>query len=388
MNVAELLNHEIFDLPVSWVGYTFTNSHGQQTCRSYHQFIIQRLKEYQELLGQLDDIDVFGRKGLPTRVIPVSNAEEVCRAVRVLSTGILRTLNAYANGSPSRAYDVLCEALEPADGAGLLQSPATYFYTELQNEERMYYRLRPWDEPLTNPRELFHLPFELRWKTRGYRFSIAGYPSLYAATSPLLALRELRYDGWDDNLYAVKLRAIPRESPEIPIRDVRFFNLRNQIMQFRRRYARHGPYDGQIMGFLVRWPLVMATSVPTGHPASENPGFHEEYVLPQLLLEWVNNVRGRMHKITGISFSSSRVEAIELTREGHYNIVVPAEHPAATGLCSVRTKQFELTAPVALSHILEQESGGQSVAETSRQLEVALDAEQYQRLTVEPAPAE
>jgi hypothetical protein len=380
MNVAELLNQPIFDLPVSWVGYEYTNMQGPQTCRSYHKFVSRRLKEYQELLVHLEDIEVDGQVRLVTRVDQASLADEVRQAVHVLCTGIRDTLNAYANGSPSNAYNELCRALEPPGNAGLFIAPGGYFNTHSPEDGQVYYRLRYSSVLLTEPHELFHLPFEQRWRSRGYRFSIAGYPSLYAASSLQLALFESRGSRWSRDLYAAKLQAIPRVSPDVPIRSVRFLDLRNKIESFRRRYARPGPYSGEIMGFLVRWPLIMATSVPTGHPASAGPGFHEEYVLPQLLLEWVNNVRGRTHKITGIAFSSSRTEAAALTRAGHYNIVAPAEAPAAAGWCTVRTRQFEISRPVGLAQFVD-DTLEQSVDVVARQLEVALDAEHYQRLS-------
>lgn len=137
---------------------------------------------------------MFGRVGLEIQHPPVSKAEEVRRAVALLCSGILDTLKAYANGSPSKAYAELCKALEPP-GRQLLQSPARLISTIYRDEKHVYYRLRQSGQPLTNPQSLFHLPFELRWRSRGYRFSIAGYPSLYAASSALLCLRELGLDN-------------------------------------------------------------------------------------------------------------------------------------------------------------------------------------------------
>lgn len=131
----------------------------------------------------------------------------------------------------------------------------------------------------------------------------------------------------------------------------------------------------------------MATSVRVGHPAEEKPGFIEEYVLPQLLLEWVNNTRnrGEQDKISGIAYSSSRIEPGELAFEGAYNIVVPAECPAATGLCSVRIRQFEVSPPVALSQSLS-ENPFQSAEEIASRLEAQLLTRPYERLPIEMDP--
>jgi hypothetical protein len=383
MNTAELLSHPLFDLPVSWVGHRYTTRSGEEReCRSYHDFIIHQLDNYQLLLEQLTELEVDGRTEYAIRVPPVTYAQELQRTVRVLCLGILAALRDYANGSPSRAYHSLAQALDArqVEMGGqiwpLMSPPSHHIGTWLEQGDQVFYRLRRSSKPLTRPRDLFHLPFELRWRTRGFRFSIAGYPSLYAATSPLLALRELRLTEWPADMYAVRLRAIPYESMEIPKRQIRFLDLRNSIATLRARYAKPGPYAGEALRFLVRWPLVMATSVPVGHSDEEGPGFHEEYVLPQLLLEWVNNERGRQHKITGIMYSSSRVLPTETAYTGHYNIVVPAEQPAATGLCSVRVGQFEVSPPLAVGDLLSPAGIGQEV-------EAALNGFGYQRLRMD-----
>lgn len=388
MDVKELLSHDIFNLPVSWVGYQYTNTLGQQTCDSYHRFVVRRLREYQELLAELDDILVMGSPGLPIREPFVSTAEEVRRAVRSLCIGILKALNAAANNNPQRAADELRVALEQSNAGQLLQAPGQLIYSESQTS-RTFYRLRNSDEPVREAYRMFSLPFEERWKAGSDRFSAAGAPSLYAATSPLLALRELRADNFTRKMYASRLRAI--YPPELIGREVRYLNLRNQVQEFRRRYERPGPYTGEIIGFLVRWPLVMATSIQTAYPTLDKPevrpSFNEEYVLPQLLLQWVIHNRSQRYKITGITYSSSRLNAQELTDAGEFNVVIPAEQPAAKGLCPVRIRQFEITAPVALSGLLASAPADQPAAETSRQIEEALAALPYQRLPLMPMAA-
>ena len=67
--------------------------------------------------------------------------------------------------------------IEPPGNAGLFIAPGGYFNIHAPEEEQVYYRLRYSNTLLTEPRELFHLPFEQRWRSRSYRFSIAGYPS-------------------------------------------------------------------------------------------------------------------------------------------------------------------------------------------------------------------
>lgn len=327
----------------------------------------------------------MGSLGMPTLVPPYSNADLVRMTARNLCIGIIRTLIAYAKGSPTTAYRELCEGLEPTDKPRLIH-PAFNIST-YNADGQPFYRLRSADYEVTNPQGLFHLPFELRYRVKGYRFSIAGYPSLYAASTPELALRELHQDTWTPDLYAARLRVV-----EAPIKDVRLLDLRNRIEELRSRYTKPTDmYDGQVMRFLASWPLIMATSVPTGHPpvpdksgCLQYPGFIEEYVLPQLVLEWVYNSRNRNtpYKLAGIAFSSSRVSLRESAFAGAFNIVVPAEQPSRSGYCSVRIRQFEVSTPVSVKNLLD-DHGHLSAEEFTWYLEQHLAKQPYHLMPIE-----
>ncbi|RZK33721.1 MAG: RES domain-containing protein [Hymenobacter sp.] len=355
MTVHELLQHEVFDLPVNWVDVRYhTHSGREYECPSYYHFVVKQLSRYQRLLKELAELPVMGSLGMPT--LPThSNADLVRMTVRTLCIGIVRTLIAYAKGSPSTAYQTLCEGLEPRNKPRLIHPAANFNTCSASNRD--YYRLRSATYDVTNPQGLFHLPFELRYRVKPYRYSIAGYPSLYVASSPELALRELHQDTWTPDLYAARLRVV-----DAPIKDVRLLDLRNRIEELRSRYTQPtSDYDGQVMRFLCSWPLIMATSVPTGHPplADERgclqyPGFNEEYVLPQLVLEWVYNSRNRNtpYKLAGIAFSSARISLRDPTFAGAFNIVVPAEQPSRSGYCSIRIRQFEISTPVSIRTLL------------------------------------
>lgn len=140
----------------------------------------------------------------------------------------------------------------------------------------------------------------------------------------------------------------------------------------------------------------MATSVPTGHHPEPDekgclhyPAFQEEYVLPQLVLEWVYNSRNREipHKLTGIAFSSARVSLRDPAHMDAFNIVVPAEQPSRSGYCSVRIQQFEVSTPVSVKLMLqeldEQELGADDFAHLLQQ---RLAEQPYHSVCIEWGP--
>lgn len=128
----------------------------------------------------------MGSLGMPTLVPPYSNADLVRITARSLCIGIVRTLVTYAKGSPTDAALALRKGMEPRDQARLVYPALNISTCSLRNQE--FYRLRSATYEVTNPQGLFHLPFELRHHIRPYRYSIAGYPSLYAASSPITSL--------------------------------------------------------------------------------------------------------------------------------------------------------------------------------------------------------
>ena len=75
-------------------------------------------------------------------------------------------------------------------------------------------------------------------------------------------------------------------------------------------------------------------------------------------------------------YSSSRVLPTETAYAGQYNIVLPAEQPAATGLCSIRVGQFEVSSPLAVGDLL-------SSAGIGREVEAVLNGFGYQRLRMD-----
>jgi len=337
MTVNELLQHPILDIPKDW------RNEGRE---SYYQHVLETIREYTALVNQLDDFEVDGRT-LYMGQLP--NTAFIQHPVRSINQALIHAIQRYFNqGSPSEAYRKFAEffAQSTKGQEYAMLSPDSFLSSKTLRERDVLYRLRLESAYAPDAAGLFHIPFDRRYLVGNQRFSISGYPCLYAASSVYLAYQELRKPGWIPSLYAAKLRAIPNEIGQIVLLD-----LRNHVNEMRQKHLdKPQSYDGQLMKFFATWPLVMATSVPV----QDSDRFHEEYVIPQLVLEWVNNTRrgaGGDRFFSGIAFSSSRVSPADPAYATAFNVVIPVHSSTPRGLCAVRTKQIQVSSPITLEDL-------------------------------------
>jgi len=121
--------------------------------------------------------------------------------------------------------------------------------------------------------------------------------------------------------------------------------------------------------YLICWPLLAACSISAHHRGSP---FVEEYIVPQLLLQWL---RDESLKIDGIRYFSMRVNQTSKAPRLGVNYVFPVKTDAAvTGHCSQLTRRFTFTLPIPWS--LLEVSDFQSTATLRKNEPYQLDSEQ------------
>lgn len=337
MTVEELLEHPLLSLPKNW-----RLAHAQ----SYYHCLTTTLLDYGKLLRNLDKFTVAGSS---VYMGQVPNTVFIQETARSLSVALIQAIQRYFNqGRPSAAYEMFATHFAPSvNGPNYAMfSPDFYLSSLILRETDVLYRLRSEVDCRPDAAGMFHVPFDRRYLVKSQRFSIPGYPCLYAGSSVHLCYQELREPNWSAHLYGAKLRRVTDHIDQTILLD-----LRNHVEEFRQQLKEGRSYDGRLMKFLITWPLTMATSMPI----DDNNKFHEEYILPQLVLEWVNSGRfdakRRSRSFGGIAFSSSRVPLGEAQDAGIYNVVVPVHHSNASGLCEVLTKQFEISEPITVNDI-------------------------------------
>jgi hypothetical protein len=92
--------------------------------------------------------------------------------------------------------------------------------------------------------------------------------------------------------------------------------------------------------YLICWPLLAACSIRTPHRGS---AFIEEYIIPQLLLQWL---RDEAFKIDGIRYFSMQVNQGSKAPRLAINYAFPVRTNALSGHCSQLKTRFSFTLPV------------------------------------------
>ncbi|MEC0126496.1 hypothetical protein [Paenibacillus pabuli] len=241
---------------------------------------------------------------------------------------ILAALNEYFQGLPASAFDIFKQGtdrlLEYIDKLALYN----------RRSENRFYRIR-YDANLavTQRKQLFHIPFESRGFVSTQRYSIPGFPSLYLGSSVYACLEELRKMHDTSNLYVSSYKIAD---------DIKFIDF-----GFPPRVAKDASYkikDEQecflaLKAYYQCWPLLAACSVRV---LEDRHTFKAEYIIPQLLLQWVRSSTD----YSGIRYFTSRNYSYVKSVHLYQNYVFPVEQNQEEGYCGKLIENFKLTDPI------------------------------------------
>ncbi len=251
--------------------------------------------------------------------------QELATLASTTERTISRAVTLYLNGSPAKAYKSLILTLNRhKSDLETLTAPSQSI--------RQVYRMRHFDSLDERTREkIFHVPFNLRHRISSQRYSISGWPSLYLGGSLLVCWEELG-------------------RPPLESVDVSCFQADRELSVLDFGYTPRtfvGLHtDGfftaeQIVSYLVLWPLLCACSLK---PAHRGEPFVEEYIVPQLLLEWIKNESG---SIDGLRYFSTQIAQQPACPRLTINYVFPVKTVHKSGYCDSLKAAFRLTKPVS-----------------------------------------
>lgn len=190
--------------------------------------------------------------------------------LETLSNSLLDSFDHYHSGLPNKAYNSLAKGLSRFLKNQSTRNNFREHFT-LTIPSFTSYRLRnkfTSSDIINQPKDLFHIPFNIRRVTKSYRYSIPGFPCLYLGSSPEISFKEIGENEKD-------LFGLVFESKE----PCTFFDIDfSQI---------HEPIDIKKLYLkIVTWPLIAACSIKMNdsHKAHE---FKPEYIIPQLLLQYI-----------------------------------------------------------------------------------------------------
>jgi hypothetical protein len=324
---------------------------GKQT---FDTFLSDAFRDYVALVQTVED---------PEFPSLCARAKDSIREIKTLSEQIVSAVKHYLQGYPHQAYEEIEKSLRIL-GTEKLTTNLSGFASG-SNQGYLFdnflectlhpplYRMRS-DRIAAatgslSRKNIFHVPFEMRRLVRNQRYSIAGLPSLYLGSSIWISWDELGRPDLD-SVFVSRFRIVE----EVKVLDFqlppqlawRIFEwalgqskaaVRSPSISIDELLARYS--DGFIASYIACWPLLAACSIRVN---SRDGSFFPQYIVPQLLLQWVTKAR----EVDGIRYFSTRTSEKAVDFFINVNCVLPARVIANEGHCSYLKRKFNLTAPI------------------------------------------
>ena len=290
--------------------------------------------------------------------------------VKTVCAILVKCVKKHLDGFPSQAYDRFCDAMRLLVRYPFNMYSKTNYLSHngsdiaYADELDLYRVCRVYDNSPYPRTRVFHTPYNMRSKVSSSRYSIAGYPSLYLATSILLCCEEMHIDPYQDLAIVSRFRMEQNMEYanasinviELAIKPQDFVQVINESDSMHRKIDAHRLNDKSVQeAYLLWYPLIAACSYIR---RNKNDPFAAEYIVPQLLMQWVRSEANQSSnedyaQLTGIRyFSCSSVKASDMG----FNYVFPTSGiPISPDLlyCRVLSKAFRLTEPVFLNEYID-----------------------------------
>jgi hypothetical protein len=315
MDLIEFFNSDQLELPGSWDSYP----------GSFEQFIAEVFHNYQTTLRSVTRSDY-----LSDRILREANV------ATVLCDGVTKCLDEYLLGHPPRAYTVLARVLKSVEPC----FKAMYTPNNISGTLDHVYRIRSDTRPSLTAQELFHVPFQLRHKVATFRYSIPGLPCLYLGGTAYVCWEECGRPPLNSTHVA---RFRPTTGTKVLVLD---FGWRPAQMaaliasgRYKKQLSKASTASDLVTAHALCWPLLAACSIKARYPDAL---FKPEYVLPQLVLQWITNET----KLDGIRYFTTKTSRYFPDPMSIANFAFPVRTTSPSGFCAHLRTRFELSAPV------------------------------------------
>ncbi|MGJ1446057.1 hypothetical protein ACR79S_04760 [Sphingobacterium spiritivorum] len=312
MNFEELLQDKIFELPLI-----------QPRSGNFKTFITKKLKSFLKKVDCLDDDSIhLEKKYISTDFVKLSQKKII--------ENLILCIEEYYKGNPFEAYKRLDFVLknEYKDLYAIINQ-------QKYSTNESFFRIRLSDKNYSFERkEMFHIPFELRNKVSTQRFSIPGFPSLYLGRTVYICWEELNRPPID------KIQAIRFKN----IKPIKLLDLTPPL--------RNCKDIDELYRFFMTFPLIMCCSVKV---KDYSETFKPEYIIPQLLLQWIRN----NDVLDGVQYKSTHINSRVFNENSELiNIVLPVKSSKENGLCNKLVSYFECTQTISWN-LYQFATGGQ-----------------------------
>ncbi|EMS71287.1 hypothetical protein [Ruminiclostridium cellobioparum] len=330
-----IMGCNFLDLPQRWDG------------KDFYITLTNLFNKYLDLISHFKGIDIV-------------KIQNICDC-------LLRCIECYHKGFPSKAYIKMNETMKVLGTEPLRKYNKTGIIDNDFEETLNLYRIRNIQPNIKYERkDIFHTPYNLRSKVASCRYSISGYPSLYLGTSIKLCCEETKISSLNDLTIAALFRFDRniRNNGNLNIEVIELGIKPSDFIVFNRgeRYKTDSYADAitidkrlrrdhldeidltnplKMISYLYWYPLIAACSFIR---VCKSDPFASEYIIPQLLMQWVR-AKVSQNKLVGIRyFSCASIRASEFG----FNYVFPVSGKEKFGkenYCSVLRRAFILTMP-------------------------------------------
>ena len=331
MNLAEFFESEALSLPKRYGNEGFENA------------IASFFNAYRTSVNSLDSGDDIADLLQDN----LGSLQQVCAHLR-------QCVSEYLLGFPSRAYaefkaamDVLApwisDIVYPV-GQFLHEGVFAVGGTDPTREFRGdLYRIRTGSLTPYTRKHLFHIPFERRHIVATQRYSIPGLPCLYLGSSLWACWEELGRPDFS-KLHVARFAL----STEVRVLDLGW---RPLVVGYHIRHSElHKKFPNAVIGQALYWPLLAVCSIRRRNPDAP---FAPEYVVPQLLLEWIREAP----TCDGLRYFSTKITTYVHSPDAAANYVLPAQVKHDSGHCTVLCEKVAVSAPVSWSLLAASDLG-------------------------------
>lgn len=257
------------------------------------------------------------------------NKKLVSSKIDYYCDNILLALDCYLHGDIKNAVDHIKNILND-----------DYFFSPYSSYlpiDINMYRIRKNDlgNPFFRINDMFHIPFEKRYLVSPQRFSINGFPCLYAGDSIFVSWLEMNMPNLED-FFVSRLRM--KDIHLIySLLDLRWPNHSYIYQEFHE--DRNAPKHYILLYGLLYWPLIIACSIKVLHPLSP---FKPEYIIPQLTMLSLIDTR-----YIGCAYTSTKISNEFSWSERCTNYVFTARSKdISSGYSDVLKSLFTITEPI------------------------------------------
>ena len=286
---------------------------------SYYKTLKRGLELFENKIDKLN-IDDYASERIKSELSNIKESNQK----------LLEIISSYLNGSSRQAYDTLERLLEGEFYreriSRLIEKDKSF-----SNGDSKLIRIRASNESISKREDIFHIPYSRRHLVANQRFSIAGLPCLYLGSSIYVCWLELNRKDFGE------LWIAGYQTQE----NFKVLNLAYDLQIIIKQLERNEIDVEQFIDYFLLWPLVMTCSFQVKYPGAP---FHEEYITPSLLLEWITF---KNKDIVGLKYLSTKLENYEKPSFGINYVFPPIEITEEYDFCPRLRDRFNLSNPLS-----------------------------------------